>query len=65
MLLFYDSLKRKSTVRKSTTKNKLSLGRVSLVRMEAAANKECDKSHWSEKTKRKETGNWGEGEGNN
>lgn len=67
MLLFYDSLKRKSTVRKNTTKNKLSLGRVSLVRMEAAANKVCDKSHWSEKTKRKETGNWGEeeGEGNN
>ena len=53
MLLFYDSLKRKSTVRKNTTKNKLSLGRVSLVRMEAAANKVCDKSHWSEKTKRK------------
>lgn len=25
--------------------------------MEPAADKECDKSHWSEKGKRKETGN--------
>lgn len=53
MLLFYDSMKSKSKARKNTTKNKLPLGRVSLDRMEPAADKGYDKTIIDQ---RKETG---------
>lgn len=55
-------MKRISKARNNTTENKLSLGRVSLDRMEPAADIGRDKSYLSEGGKRKEW-QWSEGGG--